>query len=626
MRYSFLCAALLLCRLTYGLISVLRDVRKSRFAPRGGGRMPQGFDRPRDAEGNVINSRPDSPKEPIAVQSVAQLKDLFHQGYKVKDLDVRGDIAELLEDASYMHPVVRALHERKQGGSKPGERGAEDKARIAIAIEGGGMRGAVGAGMITAFNYLGLQDSIDVVYGSSAGSLVGAYFLAEQVPHYGLEVYYDILPAAGREFIDAQSILRSCGLGLFDLRFKSIVDLFTDRMGKPVLNLSYLLDSIVQNTRQLDWAVFWEKQRTGRQPLKVVASGLLSQQSVIMSAADRNFESLPELCECMKASMLIPGVAGDVVRLKGRQAEADNIRKTYWPEYDGRRTTELVAGSEPMTDALVYEPIPYRSALAENCTQVVVLRTRGDGVRMTAKGSLVEKMIMTRFFGRKQGMPNLVKWMHNQYHKLVYAEDVLLLNEANRDTSPLDPSQPRLYGIAKPKGIAELGRMETNKKLVFEGIRTGFAAAHEALVLDPAERGKGYLIATQIWPDSLIADRDDEDTEDGDFGEDFWAERFDGVEGLLGLPELEELEMGDIDMDIDMEELGLGGGMRAEVEQEVPRGSRDGRDSRDAYTAPLRELMAEDLEVSRPLSTYLSTYLSIYPSFYTLVRYPYLYT
>mmetsp|Transcript_6653 Transcript_6653/g.15209 ORF Transcript_6653/g.15209 Transcript_6653/m.15209 type:complete len:98 (+) Transcript_6653:258-551(+) len=54
--------------------------------------------------------------------------------------------------------------------------------------------------------------------------------------------------------------------------------------------------------------------------------------------------------------------------------------------------------------------------------------------------------------------------------------------------------------------------------------------------------------------------------------------------------------MGDIDMDIDMEELGLGGGMRAEVEQEVPRGSRDGRDSRDAYTAPLRELMAEDLE------------------------------
>ena len=29
-------------------------------------------------------------------------------------------------------------------------------------------------------------------------------------------------------------------------------------------------------------------------------------------------------------------------------------------------------------------------------------------------------------------MPDLVSWMHNQYHKLVYAEDVLRLNEANR--------------------------------------------------------------------------------------------------------------------------------------------------------------------------------------------------
>jgi hypothetical protein len=151
MRYLYLCAAALLllgCRFTYGLISVLRGCR-ARITPRGGGRMPQGFDRPRDAEGNVINSRPDSPKEPIVVQSVAELKDMFSRGYNVKDLDVRGNIAELLEDSDYIHPVVKALHQRKVSESKPGERVEGDVARIAIAIEGGGMRGAVGAGMIT---------------------------------------------------------------------------------------------------------------------------------------------------------------------------------------------------------------------------------------------------------------------------------------------------------------------------------------------------------------------------------------------------------------------------------------------------------------------------------------------
>lgn len=39
-----------------------------------------------------------------------------------------------------------------------------------------------------------------------------------------------------------------------------------------------------------------------------------------------------------------------------------------------------------------------------------------------------------------------------QYNKLIYAEDVLRLNEANRDTSPIVEGVPRLYGIAKRAG------------------------------------------------------------------------------------------------------------------------------------------------------------------------------
>ena len=108
-----------------------------------------------------------------------------------------------------------------------------------------------------------------MVYGSSAGSLVGAYFVAGQLPHFGNEVYYDVLTTAGKEFIDLQSILRSVGLGALDFRFKSIARMFTDRIGKPVLNLNYLLGTIMQQTKRLDWDVFWEKQLSNKQPLKV---------------------------------------------------------------------------------------------------------------------------------------------------------------------------------------------------------------------------------------------------------------------------------------------------------------------------------------------------------------------
>lgn len=43
------------------------------------------------------------------------------------------------------------------------------------------MRGCVSAGMIAAVSTLGLMDTFDAVYGSSAGSLVGAYAIAAQV-------------------------------------------------------------------------------------------------------------------------------------------------------------------------------------------------------------------------------------------------------------------------------------------------------------------------------------------------------------------------------------------------------------------------------------------------------------
>ena len=64
----------------------------------------------------------------------------------------------------------------------------------------------------------------------------------------------------------------------------------------------------------------------------------------------------------------------------------------------------------------------------------------------------------------------------------------MILNEANRDYNPVRPGEPRLFGIAKPAGRPEIGRLETSREAIFNGMRDGFAAAYDSLVLDPALR------------------------------------------------------------------------------------------------------------------------------------------
>src|SRR5581483_4629326 len=55
--------------------------------------------------------------------------------------------------------------------------------RVALVIEGGGMRGVVSAGMTAAIEQLGLRDSFDEVHGASAGAFNAAFFIAGQASY-----------------------------------------------------------------------------------------------------------------------------------------------------------------------------------------------------------------------------------------------------------------------------------------------------------------------------------------------------------------------------------------------------------------------------------------------------------
>ena len=86
------------------------------------------------------------------------------------------------------HPVITAVVDRWRSQSKIGNRCSNDHMKIALCIEGGGMRGCVAAGSAAAINFLGLNDAIDVVYGSSVGSMIGCYFVSRQ--YSGHRIYH----------------------------------------------------------------------------------------------------------------------------------------------------------------------------------------------------------------------------------------------------------------------------------------------------------------------------------------------------------------------------------------------------------------------------------------------------
>ena len=349
--------------------------------------------------------------------------------------------------------------------------------------------------MICALGYLNMTSAFDVYYGSSAGTIVGAYAITDQLQWQGPEVYYDSLTTAGRTFIDTRRLMRAIGFGLVDPRLYKDV-LLRPENGKPVLNLNYLLKTTMQDRKPLDWDTFVERQKV--QPLKVVASGLKSEKAVVMEMSKGHFTTLSEMAECMHASCLLPGIAGPLMNLNTNAAINNGPKMLLGNNVQ-------IEGYEPLADALVYEPLPYRSALKENCTHAVVIRSRPDGTDVTGKSSFFEKLIFRRFFLRKNSLPHILEYFRKHLHKKLYAEDIIRLNEAAKSTrDPYDTSDPHLLTVAAPPGSPEVTRLEVGREAIFSGFRRGFARCYDCLVEDPKERGRGMQVAREFFPDEIL--------------------------------------------------------------------------------------------------------------------------
>ena len=206
------------------------------------------------------------------------------------------------------------LASRARAGSQPGAR--QDGFRVALAVEGGAMRGTISAGMALALDELGLVTAFDAVYGASAGAITAAWLLSRP---QGLRGWTE--PAYARAFIRRSGLLR----------------------GRPVADVRSLIEELYQTTFPMDFAA-------------VLASPIefhpLATEAVTGQSTDLRplIGTQVELRLALRASAALPLLAGPPVDLRGRR----------------------------FYDAGLSESVPYRTALAQGATHVLVLRSRRD--------------------------------------------------------------------------------------------------------------------------------------------------------------------------------------------------------------------------------------------------------
>lgn len=211
------------------------------------------------------------------------------------------------------HPVIRVLRARRENGSKPGER--TDGFKVGLAVEGGGLRGVVSAGMLTALEDLGYADAFDDVYACSSGAVNGAYFLNRRT-WFPLTIYYDDMSTG--QFLDFRRIYR----------------------GQGPMDLDFVFDDVLVDRKPLDYSAIIKA--TQRLHIMVTDVDDLSTLEV------GDFESPEDLRSALRASTWLPLAIRGTAQFRGHRAIDGGVLRFH----------------------------PFRAAVNDGCTHVLSLSTR----------------------------------------------------------------------------------------------------------------------------------------------------------------------------------------------------------------------------------------------------------
>lgn len=225
------------------------------------------------------------------------------------------------------HPVLQALRRRPEG------------ARLALVVEGGGMRGAVSGGMALGLDELGLGDAFDAAYGSSAGTLNAMWLISGRVRD-GIPTWTD--PGLVRELISRRRLIGS----------------------RPIVDVETLVE---RRYEQLSPGLF-AAVLAARSELHPIATEVASGRPVDLHP---EIVDEPSLRTAIRASATLPLLAGSPVSVGGAR----------------------------YLDAGLSAAIPYRAAFDDGATHVLLLRSRRQGEVVEAPAGAGAR-IMTRALGR----------------------------------------------------------------------------------------------------------------------------------------------------------------------------------------------------------------------------------
>lgn len=259
------------------------------------------------------------------------------------------------------HPVIEALRERPEG------------ARLALVVEGGGMRGAVSGGMVLGLHQLGLDGAFDAAYGSSAGTLNAMWLLSGRVED-GIPTWTD--PALVDELISRR---RAFGR-------------------RPIVDVKTLVE---QRYEQLSPGLF-EAVLAVRTELHPIATEVATGEAVDLH---RQIADEATLRQAIRASATLPLLSGRPVTI------------------DGSR----------YLDAGLSAAIPFRFAFADRATHVLVLRSRRQG-EFATRPTGASARVMARLLARID--PAVARAFISRAEREAVDEELLARHDADPQTTP----------------------------------------------------------------------------------------------------------------------------------------------------------------------------------------------
>ncbi|MFF3335764.1 patatin family protein [Streptomyces sp. NPDC002888] len=306
------------------------------------------------------------------------------------------------------HRLTTVLADRVAAGSRPGAR--SDGHRLVLAIEGGGMRGTVSAGMALALYEKGLLDAFDAVYGASAGAISAAWLVSSRPE--GLSGWAD--PRFASVLIRKRNLLR----------------------GRPLVDIETLIEEVYLRQFPLDYASVLAA------PIEMhpLATDLETGEPVDLHG---ELTDVSALRLALRASAALPVLAGRPVTVGGRR----------------------------FYDAGLAESIPFRQALRDGATHVLVLRSRPVDQDVTARvaPSRGSRLVAAIAFRR-----------HTDQLRAAFLSRAARLADDDRTLAAYDadavPTDPAVLSI-RPDATAPLvSRLETDGAVLQEALRAGYRA------------------------------------------------------------------------------------------------------------------------------------------------------